>query len=206
MTALLSRLRKQMNGAVLDSVAYYGTDYGVNMGVSVHSIAAMAGDIGVDDDFARYLYRQQIREMQLIAVRIADPGKFIMGDAGFWAEGVRNSEVAEHVSYSFLSRISHLPELAAAWCGSGNELLAYSAVLAVSKAGTIPEECVSSIARQCTELYPDSVLIGKSLSTLLSGYGARNRSFLGNVLESIPDNPTSAIVREETEWMIRYLS
>ena len=42
MVALLGAVRKQMNGAVLDTLRYYGADYGLNYGVAIHSLRETA--------------------------------------------------------------------------------------------------------------------------------------------------------------------
>ena len=42
MVALLGALRKQMNGAMLDTFRCYGADYGANYGVAIHTLRDMA--------------------------------------------------------------------------------------------------------------------------------------------------------------------
>ena len=46
MVALLGKIRKQMNGAMLDTFRYYGSNYGVNYGVALHTLRDMAQEIG----------------------------------------------------------------------------------------------------------------------------------------------------------------
>ena len=72
MVTLLGKIRKQMNGAVLDTFRYYGAKYGMNYGVAIHSIREMAAEQGTDHDLAKFLYRQQVRELQIIALWIAE--------------------------------------------------------------------------------------------------------------------------------------
>ena len=72
MVALLGKIRKQMNGAVLDTFRYYGAKYGMNYGVALHSLRDMAREIGCDDELAHFLFRQQVRELQILALWIAD--------------------------------------------------------------------------------------------------------------------------------------
>ena len=42
MVYLLGELRREMNGAVADSMRYYGTRYGLNYGVSLPTIRTIA--------------------------------------------------------------------------------------------------------------------------------------------------------------------
>ena len=68
MISLLGKMRKQMNGAVADSMFYYGNDYGLNYGVSLPTIRSIAKEEAQNHDFALYLLRQQVRELKLAAL------------------------------------------------------------------------------------------------------------------------------------------
>ena len=87
MVALLGKIRKQMNGAVLDTFRYYGAKYGMNYGVALHSLREMAREVGCDDDLAHFLYRQQVRELQIIALWIADAKGVTIEQFDHWAAG-----------------------------------------------------------------------------------------------------------------------
>ncbi len=73
MVALLRELRRERNGAVADSMRYYGTPYGLNYGVSLPTLRRIARAETPDHGFARYLYLQDVRELRLAALHIA-PG------------------------------------------------------------------------------------------------------------------------------------
>ena len=72
MIALLGRIRKQMNGAVTESMARDGQKYGLNYGVSIATIREIVAEEEPDYDFAKYLYKQQVRELKLCACHLAD--------------------------------------------------------------------------------------------------------------------------------------
>lgn len=76
MVALLRELRRERNGAVADSMRYYGTPYGLNYGVSLPTLRRIARAEAPDHGFARYLYRQDVRELRLAALHIACPACF----------------------------------------------------------------------------------------------------------------------------------
>ena len=98
MIALLGAMRKQMNGAVADAMRYYGNKYGLNYGVSLPTLRSIAMTEQRDHSLAQYLYKQQVRELRLAALHIAEPEKMTLSEATFWAEGVINSEVADRKS------------------------------------------------------------------------------------------------------------
>ena len=53
MAALLGELRREMNGAVAESMQRGEGGYGLNYGVSIPTIRAIAGRVGTDHAFAR---------------------------------------------------------------------------------------------------------------------------------------------------------
>ena len=88
MLALLRELRRERNGAVADSMRYYGTPYGLNYGVSLPTLRRIARAEAPDHGFARYLYRQDVRELRLAALHIACPACLTPEEFAAWAEAL----------------------------------------------------------------------------------------------------------------------
>ena len=117
MVALLRELRRERNGAVADSMRYYGTPYGLNYGVSLPTLRRIARAEAPDHGFARYLYRQDVRELRLAALHIACPACF----------------TPEEAAFALLSRAEAFPALFSAWIASPDALLQYAALLAAAR-------------------------------------------------------------------------
>ncbi len=132
MVALLGELRRERNGAVADAMCLCGKPYGLNYGVSLPTMRRIARAETPDHDFARYLYVQDVRELRLAALYIAQPERVTMDEAEFWAAGIVNSEVAEEASFALLSRVGVLPELFRSWI-TASPLLQYAALLAAAR-------------------------------------------------------------------------
>lgn len=132
MVALLGELRRERNGAVADAMCLCGKPYGLNYGVSLPTLRRIARAETSDHDFARYLYVQDVRELRLAALYIAQPERVTMDEAAFWAAGIINSEVAEEASFALLSRVGVLPELFRSWI-TASLLLQYAALLAAAR-------------------------------------------------------------------------
>lgn len=132
MVALLGELRRERNGAVADAMCLCGKPYGLNYGVSLPTLRRIARAETPDHDFARYLYVQDVRELRLAALYIAQPERVTMDEAVFWAAGIVNSEVAEEASFALLSRVGVLPELFRNWI-TASPLLQYAALLAAAR-------------------------------------------------------------------------
>lgn len=133
MVALLRELRRERNGAVADSMRYYGTPYGLNYGVSLPTLRRIARAEAPDHGFARYLYRQDVRELRLAALHIACPACLTPDEFPAWAAGIVNSEIAEEAAFALLSRAEAFPALFSAWIASPDALLQYAALLAAAR-------------------------------------------------------------------------
>lgn len=132
MVALLGELRRERNGAVADAMSPFGKPYGLNYGVSLPTLRQIARAETPDHDFARYLYVQDVRELRLAALYVAQAERVTADEAEFWAAGIVNSEVAEEASFALLSRVGVLPAIFESWMAA-SPLLQYAALLAAAR-------------------------------------------------------------------------
>lgn len=200
MVALLGAVRKQMNGAVLDTLRYYGADYGLNYGVAIHSLRETARETGRDDGFARFLYRQQVRELRIIALWIAEPDCTTAADFPFWAAGIINSEVAEQAAHALLSQIDDIDALLAGWCASENALLAYAALLAASRSVRASVGAVTEGVRSAVGRFPDNRIVAQGATAALASVAGEHRERVLLLLDGLDDTPTARLVCDEMSW------
>ena len=204
MVALLGKIRKQMNGAVLDTFRYYGAKYGANYGVAIHSLRDMAREIGVDNELAHFLFRQQVSELQIIALWIADAEAVTAEDIEFWGAGIVNSELAEQAAQGLLCRVADIDALLQRWCSSESELLAYAALLAASRSENLTLQSVESSVNIVVNRFTDNHLAAQGVARLLSACIGKNRQMVSHILHSLPDNRTATSVREDIAWQLEY--
>lgn len=133
MVVLLGELRRERNGAVADAMRLHGTPYGLNYGVSLPTLRQIARAEHPDHDFARYLLRQEVRELRLAAFHIAQPERLTLAQSEEWGGCIVNSEIAEEAAFALLSRAAVLPELFRAWTSGADPLLQYAALLAAAR-------------------------------------------------------------------------
>ena len=196
---LLYHLRKEMNGAALDTMCYFGADYGRNYGVQIYAIRNLAREIGTDHDLAKSFYTENIREVRLVALWIADAEQVSVDDFSFWAEGIINSEVAEQASHALLSRITPIAELLGAWCSSDNVLLAYCALLSAARSGGVESKTAVKAIVQAVTTFSDNRLVAQGATALAINLADEA---VEELLEKIPDNPTAKLLREEIAWRV----
>ena len=187
MAALLGAFRRERNGAVADAMRFYGHPYGLNYGVSLPTLRRLARAEGTDHDFARYLYRQDVRELRLAAFHIADPGRLTPEESAFWGEGLLNSEMAEEGAFALLSRAESFPALFERWTEAGSEpLCQYAALMAVGRAAEpqaawIPR-IVETLRRAAEAGISASRLLAQGAVAALVSVGSRNEENRQRVL------------------------
>lgn len=196
---LIYRLRKEMNGAALDTMRYFGADYERNYGVQIYAIRNLAREIGTDHSLAEYFYTQSIREVRLVALWIADAEQVKVSDLDLWASGIINSEVAEQASHALLSRVSCIAELLAAWCASDNALLAYCALLSAARNGGVEGAISIDAILSAVSNFSDNRLVAQGATALAINL---SDEAVQQLLDRLPDNPTAHLLREEVAWRV----
>lgn len=212
MIALLGAMRKQMNGAVADTMRYYGEKYGLNYGVSLPTLRQIANQEQPDHSLAQYLYKQQVRELRLAALHIAQPEKITSSETDFWAEGVINSEVAEEMAFAMLSKAAEAKAIIDKWSDSDDELLIYTALMAASRnTENISKELILKIESIAAH-YNSSRIIAQGIVALLvaANNAGDEKSIIASTITKIkelaivPQSDFSTIhyIAEELEWRI----
>ena len=96
-----------MNGAVAESMARDGQKYGLNYGVSIATIREIVATETPDYDFAKYLYKQQVRELKIAACHLAPASSVDTHEFPFWSRGIINPELAEELAFALGSPYAH---------------------------------------------------------------------------------------------------
>ncbi len=195
-THLLGECRREMNGAVVGSMRYYGAEYGLNYGVSIPTLRQLADGEGRDYKYAKYLYQQQVREIQLIALWVAEPECITHDELNFWAEGIINSEIAEEASFALFQHIDTVGE----WLNSDYDLLIYTALLSISKSRRVDFKTLSDrlliIAANKTNIIQSAII------TLLESYykDAKSRKDIDNFIARVSQFNGADPIVEEMNW------
>jgi hypothetical protein len=204
MVTLLGKIRKQMNGAVLDTFRYYGAKYGMNYGVAIHSIREMATEIGTDHSLAEFLYRQQVRELKIIALWIADAKRLTDDQLEFWREGIVNSELAEQAAQGLLCNVEDIDSLVQSWSASQDCLTVYSALLAASRNRKVLNDAIQKSVIQAVATHTDNHLVAQGAVALLSSAIAERAEFVASIIELLPQSRTAELISEEIKWRLEF--
>ena len=205
MITLLGKMRKQMNGAVADAMFYYGTRYGLNYGVSLPTVREIAEETGKDHELALYLFKQQVRELKLAALHIADAEQITATTSSTWADGITTSELAEEAAFAMLSHCPSLNEIYDKWVKSENEFATYAALMALSRSGEISLGQLEPMPN-ITCRYSTSRPIAQGVVALLAAayLNPALQEAVKATLERLPDTPASKYVRDEMSWRMEF--
>ena len=204
----MGRVRKEMNGAVSESMATDGENYGLNYGVSIATLREIAATEQPDHDFAKYLYQQQVRELRLIACHLAEPAKVDIHDFPFWARGIRNAELAEELAFALLSKIYDINSLMGIWTTESNELISYAALMAAARNKRTTSEVAFIAAERAVRANPTSRNIAHGVVALLCYIAENDKSVkvgLPTLFENMPDCPVKDFIKEELSWRLEVI-
>ena len=200
MISLLGKMRKQMNGAVADSMFYYGKDYGLNYGVSLPTIRSIAKEEEHDYDFALYLLRQQVRELKLAAMHIAQPSLLTLDNSKEWADAIINSEIAEECAFALLRHTPHINEIFHNWISSENMFAAYAALMAMARCQITRQELAA--LPNIVALYPNERPIAQGIVALLDA-AYQNPALsheVEEVLQCFVPSACTEYIADEMSW------
>lgn len=204
MLRLLGDVRRERNGGVEASMRYSGAAYGLNYGVSLPTLRTMARAEESDHEFAKYLYQQDIRELRLAALHIADPARLCEAEFSLWAGGIINSEVAEEAAFALFSAADALPALFGAWIVSDEELLRYTALLAGARFSCLTDVFIAP-ALVALRRNPDDLLTARGVVALLAVLAEKKeyRQAVIRVADTLGNLPAEDFVHEEIAWRLK---
>lgn len=204
MAALLCELRRERNGAAADAMSFRGSACGLNLGVSIPAIRSVASAFAGGHDFAMHLYKEDVRELRIAALWLADAECVDESGFDFWADGIINSEIAEQAAMSLLAHVKCADALLGRWCAAG-ELLSYAALMSAARNENASPEAVLHAVRTSLESYPDSRLAGHGAVAAVMALFAREPHAARTFVSSLDgDGYAVQHLRDETSWRMEF--
>lgn len=207
MVALLGELRREMNGAVVDSMREKGIEYALSYGVSIPTVRALARQYAPDDELARLLYQQQVRELQLAALSIAVPGNVTIDELPFWAKAVTTVEMAENVATVLIARTKIAKEAVGEWLAADNALLRYAAMLVGGRCNDLNINDIATLLADALKSVPAGleVVTAHGAAVLIGACGSRSeeqRVAAREFIDSLPESSLRARIEDEAGWQL----
>ncbi|MBR5455502.1 MAG: DNA alkylation repair protein [Bacteroidaceae bacterium] len=108
--------RLSMNGVVSTLQRRQGLDYRINFGIEVPRLKRIAAKFPHDEELARTLWKENIRECKLLAIYLLPEASYPLV-AEEWIAETRFTEIADLLSMHILYRIPEAAEKALEWTG-----------------------------------------------------------------------------------------
>ena len=147
-------------------------------------------------------FQQQVRELQLAALHIADAEKISLQDDELWHDGVINSEIAEEMAFALLARSPHLKDIFLKWSSSNNEYAVYAALMAAARSRLAADRDVVITISKIATHYPDSRIIAQgSVALLAAAFNHEDmREAVKQLIASLAKSTTTDYIVDEMSW------
>lgn len=120
---LLTRLKREKNGAVVDAVDALVEKTLFSYGVSLPTIKTVVLEHKNNHDLALNLFQSNIRELKLSAIYIANPEKVNMELVKEWSETLTTLELVENVTFALFSKCDIADDIIKYWSEQDKKLL-----------------------------------------------------------------------------------
>lgn len=117
------RLRKAMNGIVSASMRQKGVHYKLNFGVSIPEIRNIAQSYEPNEELAKWLWNEDVREHKILATLLYPREAFKEEMAETWVGDICYQEIAEQYCVNLLQYLPFSNKLAERWIGDEREFV-----------------------------------------------------------------------------------
>lgn len=169
--AIRQQLRLAMNGVIAASLRDKGLKYKLIFGVPLPELRQLAKEHMQSVELAEAMWRDDVRELKLLATMLFPPERFTKEKAAQWVVETPDQEVAEQLSAALLS-LSPCGEEVICACLQGEMVGRYACVIGFLT--------VANLYIKGKELSPDSeeLFLGEAKQELDAGVSAEQRAAL----------------------------
>lgn len=184
-------LRMSMNGVTAASMRAKGVGYRMNFGVDIPRLRQIALRYTPDKVLAEIMWKENVRELKILATMLCPPTLFSREDADRWMRGIINQEVREQVCKNLLQELPYADELVRDWTGNEDENIRTTghwlfARLCIIRSDTIGRIRVGELLEKAkSDLKSESLLLRQSALNTLKFFGRISPANAENVMELI---------------------
>lgn len=186
-------LRMSMNGVTAASMRAKGVGYRMNFGVDILRLKQIAAKYVPDKILAEIMWKEDVRELKILATMLCPPVRFTKEDTDRWAQGVANQEIREQVCKNLFQELPYADELVEEWIGNEDEnirttgywLFARLCIIRSELTGRIPSEKLLEKAK--TDLKSESLLLRQAALNTLKFFGRTSPENAEKVIRLIAD-------------------
>ncbi|SCD21434.1 AlkD_like [Proteiniphilum saccharofermentans] len=184
-------LRMSMNGVTAASMRSKGVGYRMNFGVDVPRLKQIAARYVPDKVLAEIMWKEDVRELKILATMLCPPVRFSKEDAERWVQGAANQEIREQVCKNLFQELSYADELVQEWTGNKDETIRTTGYWLFARLCIIRSDAINRIRSE--ELLERAKADLKNESLLLRQSALNTLKFFGRLS---PDNA------EKVMWLV----
>ena len=190
-------LRRSMNGIASKSMREKGLRYKLNFGVDVPRLRELSRRYPVDAQLAEHLWRQETRELKILATMLYPVHEFHADKADKWVKEIPNHEIREQACMNLFQKLDFADRLVQKWTDSADEEIRTSGYWLFARLLVVKSELASQtdqhgiMKKMISDLSSNSYFLRLSAQRALTFLGRTGEAFSKKILDGIRDFQTS---------------
>ncbi|MFA6702044.1 MAG: DNA alkylation repair protein [Dysgonamonadaceae bacterium] len=186
-------LRLSMNGVVSTSMREKGLNYRMNFGVNIPALRVMAKKYTPDKELAYKLWREDVRELKILATMLNPVSEFTLDDAQQWVKEIPNQEIREQVCMNLFQKLDCADELVSKWIQSADDEVRttgywlFVRLLMIQKSKLNDQKKEEIVDKAILDVENSSFFLNKAALEALKRVGRKNQSLADKVLDKLSD-------------------
>ena len=196
-------LRLTMNGVISTSMRDKGVNYRMNFGVDMLKIKEIAGRYEPGSTLAEVLWKEDVREMKIIATMLYPSASFSKETADRWVKQITNQEMREQACRNLFQELSFAPQLVNEWTTDEDEKIRTTGYWLFARLCIVRAEVVKQVDMNLLlddavhDLKSESLLLRQSALNALKFFGRISRENAQEVLQRVSGFEKSEIQMEK---------
>lgn len=192
-----------MNGVISTSMRDKGVNYRMNFGVDMLKIKEIAGRYEPGSTLAEVLWKEDVREMKIIATMLYPSASFSKETADRWVKQITNQEMREQACKNLFQELSFAPQLVNEWTTDEDEKIRTTGYWLFARLCIVRAEVVKQVdmnlllADAVHDLKGESLLLRQSALNALKFFGRISRENAQEVLQRVSGFEKSEIQMEK---------
>lgn len=203
-TDIIQDIRRQcrmaMNGIASTSMRNHGLNYKLNFGVSLLKIKDIAKRYNPNVELAETLWKEDTRELKILATLLYPLDSFDKTTATNWLEGVNNQEIREQLCMNLLQNLPYASQLCLEWSNSTSDetrITGYWLLSRLILVGKIEDIKVDLLTHILFDVKSDNVSMYNASLQALKLIGRNSKHDAKKILEKLSVFQHSGNIREK---------
>lgn len=186
-------LRMSMDGVTAASMRAKGVGYRMNFGVDILRLKQIAAKYVPDKLLAEKMWKEDVRELKILATMLFPIIHFSREDASRWVQGTANQEIREQVCKNLFQELPYADELVQEWIENQDETIRATGYWLFARLCIIRSESVVRVRfeelleRAKADLKSESLLLRQSALNTLKFFGRISSDSAERVMRWVAD-------------------